>query len=177
MAFAENIAAATLLPVETISVALTNAPKSIPILNGIYKLATDIRETSERVSANKTQCEQLSERIDTMIGFLGQRDLSHNLNDAMHTALHRFETFLRRCLEFISTFVETSWFKRIVNNKDYEKKFQDLNRELTQYANDLNFGIGLGNMPMNKKEDENHRPNIKIVISIYYLRFHKISFH
>ena len=164
MAFAENMAAATLLPMETISVALTNAPKSIPILNGIYKLATDIRETSERVSANKTQCEQLSERIDTIIGFLGQRDLSDSVNEAMHIALHRFETFLRRCLELITTFVGTSWFKRIVNNKDYEKKFQDLNRELTQYANDLNFGIGLGNMRMEKKEGESPKLNLKLVI-------------
>jgi hypothetical protein len=149
---------------ETISVALTSAPKSIPVLNGIFKLATDIRETTERVGANKNQCEQLSERIDTLIGFLAQRDFSNSLNEALHIALHRFEAFLRRCLEFISIFLEASWFKRVINNKDYERKFQDLNRELTQYSNDLNFGIGLNNMQMDKKQDENHRANIESVI-------------
>ena len=46
------------------------------------------------------QCEQLSERIDTLNGFLAERDLSTSLNEAMHMALRRFEAFLRRCLEF-----------------------------------------------------------------------------
>ncbi|CAF1308996.1 unnamed protein product [Adineta steineri] len=141
---------------ETVSVAMTAAPKSLPILSTIFKLSTDIRETSERVETNKSQCEQLSERIDTLIGFLAERDLSRCLNEAMHIALNRFEAFLRRCLEYISTFLETGWFKRIVNNKDFEKKFQDLNRELTQYSNDLNFGIGLNNMQSTKKQEENH---------------------
>jgi uncharacterized protein (DUF2225 family) len=149
---------------DTISVALTSAPKAVPVLSNIFKLSTDIRETTQRVEANKGQCEKLSERIDTLIGFLAQRDLSNSLNEAMHMALCRFEAFLRRCLEFISTFLEASWFKRIINNKDYEKKFQDLNRELTQYSNDLNFGIGLSNMQMNTKQDKNHQANIKSVI-------------
>ena len=141
MSFFNNIGGAGLLPAETISVAMTAAPKAIPVLSGIIKLSTDIRETTERVAANKDQCQQLSERIDTLIGFLAERDFSVSLNEAMHTALNRFESFLRRCLEFISTFLEASWMKRIMNNKDYEKKFLDLHRELTQYSNDLNFGI------------------------------------
>ncbi|CAF4158504.1 unnamed protein product [Rotaria sp. Silwood2] len=146
---------ATSSALDTISVALTAAPKSIPVLSNIYKLTTDIQETTQRVEVNKQQCEQLSERIDTLIGFLAQSDLSNCLNEAIHRALHRLETFLRQCLEFISTFIEASWFKRIVNNRDYEKKFLDLNRELTQYSNDLNFGLGLSNIPKNKKENKN----------------------
>ncbi|UJR17053.1 hypothetical protein I4U23_003950 [Adineta vaga] len=153
MSYLESFAAVTSIPMETLSVAMTSVPKSVPILSGIYKLSADIRETSERVETNKTQCQQLSERIDTLIGFLAQRDLSECLNDAMHIALHRFETFLQRCLEYISTFLETTWLKRIVNNKDYERRFQDLNRELTQYANDLNFGIGLSNMQIKKIQE------------------------
>jgi len=89
------MAASTLFSMDTMSVVLTSAPKSIPVLNGIFKLGTDIRETTERVEANKNQCEQLSERIDTLIGFLAQRDLSNDLNEAMHIALRRFEAFLR----------------------------------------------------------------------------------
>ncbi|CAF3620375.1 unnamed protein product [Rotaria sordida] len=146
---------------DTISVAMTSLPKSIPVLSNIYKLSTDIRETAERVEVNKQQCGQLSERIDILIGFLAQRDLSDCLNEAMHRALHRFETFLRQCLDFISTFIEASWFKRIVNNKDYEKKFLDLNRELTQYSNDLNFGIGLSNIQKNKEQNNNARADIE----------------
>ena len=145
----------SLFSLDLMSVAMTSVPKSIPVLSGIYKLSTDIRETTERVEVNQKQCQQLSERIDTLIGFLAQRDLSSCLSEAMHIALHRFETFLRQCLEFISTFAEISWFKRIINNKDHERKFQDLNRELTQYSNDLNFGIGLSNMQVNKKVDGN----------------------
>lgn len=131
---------------ETVSAAMTNAPKSIPVLGGIVKLATDIRETTERVDVNKQQCQRLSERIDTLIGFLAERDFSTSFTDSMHVALKRFEIFLRECLEFISTFLETTWFKRIINNKDHEKKFLDLNRELTQYSNDLNFGMALNNI-------------------------------
>ncbi|CAF0871686.1 unnamed protein product [Rotaria sp. Silwood1] len=145
----------------TISVALTTVPQSIPVLSSIYKISTDIRETTQRVQVNKQQCEQLSERIDTLIGFLAQRDLSHCLNQAMHRALYRLETFLRQCLEFISTFIEASWFKRLINNKDYEKKFLDLNRELTQYSNDLNFGIGLSNLPKNEKQNKNAQADIE----------------
>jgi hypothetical protein len=164
MSYAENIAAATLLPMETVSAAMTSVPKALPVLGHIFKLSTDIRETTERVAANKEQCEQLSERIDTLIRFLAERDLSSSLNEAMHMALRRFEAFLRRCFEFISTFLEASWFKRVMNNKDYEKKFQDLNRELTQYSNDLNFGIGWINMPTNKNLDGKHRADTKLVM-------------
>ncbi|CAF3346232.1 unnamed protein product [Rotaria socialis] len=146
---------------DTFSIAMTSVPKSLPILSNIYKIATDIRETTERVEINKKQCEQLSERIDTLIGFLAQRDLSKCLNEAMHKALNRFETFLLQCLEYISTFIEATWFKRIVGNKEYEKKFQDLNRELTQYSNDLNFGIGLNIMTVNKTHDENDEEKIE----------------
>ena len=154
MSYLETIAAATSIPLETLSVAATAVPKSVPVLSNIFKISTDIHETTERVETNKTQCTQLSERIDTLIGFLAQRDLSEHLNEALHIALHRFETFLQRCLEFISTFLETTWLKRVVNNKDYERKFQDLNRELTQYSNDLNFGIGLSNMKVKKVEQD-----------------------
>lgn len=142
---------ASLFSRETMSVAMTHLPKSVPILGGIYKLATDIQETTQRVAVNQKQSEQLSERIDTLVGFLAQRDFSEQLSEAMHIALQRFETFLRQCLEFIETFVETSWFKRVIGNKEHERKFVDLNRELTQYSNDLNFGIGLSNMPSQKK--------------------------
>ena len=164
MSFVENIAASTLLPMETISAAMTTVPKSLPVLSGIFKLSTDIQQTTQRVATNKEQCEQLSQRIDTLIGFLAERDLSNSLNEAMHMALRRFETFLRRCLEFISTFLEASWLKRILNNKDYERKFQDLNRELTQYSNDLNFGIGVTNIHTNKNLDGSHRIDTKSVI-------------
>ena len=146
---------ASLFSRETMSVAMTHVPKSVPILGGIYKLATDIQETTQRVAVNQKQSEQLSERIDTLVGFLAQRDFSEQLSEAMHIALHRFESFLRQCLEFIETFVETSWFKRVIGNKEHERKFVDLNRELTQYSNDLNFGIGLSNMPKQKKLDGN----------------------
>ena len=158
------MSASTLFPMETMSVAMTSVPKALPVLGHIFKLSTDIRETTERVGANKEQCEQLSERIDTLIGFLAERDLSNSLNEAMHMALRRFEAFLRRCLEFISTFLEATWFKRIINNKDYERKFQDLNRELTQYSNDLNFGMGWINMQSSKNLDGNHRADTKSVI-------------
>lgn len=164
MSYMENIAASTLLPMETMSAAMTTVPKALPVLGHIFKLSTEIQETTQRVAANKEQCEQLSERIDTLIGFLQQRDLSSSLNEAMHMALRRFEAFLRRCLEFISTFLEASWFKRIVNNKDYERKFQDLNRELTQYSNDLNFGIGWTNMKTSKNQDGSHQADTKLVI-------------
>ncbi|CAF1121877.1 unnamed protein product [Adineta ricciae] len=166
MSYLETIAAATSIPLETLSVAATTVPKSVPVLSNIFKISTDIRETTERVETNKTQCMQLSERIDTLIGFLAQRDLSERLNEALHIALHRFETFLQRCLEFISTFLETSWLKRVVNNKDYERKFQDLNRELTQYSNDLNFGIGLSNMKIKKihQDDEEQEVQTKDIV-------------
>lgn len=147
---------ASLFSMETMSAAMTNAPKSIPVLSNIVKLATDIRETTERVDINRQQCERLSQRIDTLIGFLAERDFSGRLTESMHLALNRFETFLQECLTFISTFLETTWFKRIVNNRDHEKKFLDLNRELTQYSNDLNFGIGLSNLRTVKDHPEDN---------------------
>lgn len=151
-------------PLDTLSIAMSSAPKSLPVLSNIYKIATDIRETSQRVEINKQQSELLSERIDTIIGFLADRDLSACLNESLHKALNRFETFLRQCLEFISSFLETSWFKRITNSKEYEKKFLDLNRELTQYSNDINFGIGLMNMDTNRNKDKSHRvENVSVV--------------
>ena len=145
---------ASLFSMETMSAAMTNAPKSIPVLSNIVKLATDIRETTERVEVNRQQSERLSQRIDTLIGFLAERDFSGRLTDSMHLALNRFENFLQECLAFISTFLETTWFKRVVNNRDHEKKFLDLNRELTQYSNDLNFGIGLSNLKVIKDHPE-----------------------
>lgn len=159
---------ASFFSMETMSAAMTNAPKSIPVLSNIVKLAADIRETTERVEVNKKQCERLSERIDTLIGFLAERDYSGCLKDSMHLALHRFETFLQECLEFISTFLETTWFKRIVNNKDHERKFLDLHRELTQYSNDLNFGIGLSNINAAKKHTEDDS-NVISKVRTYFI--------
>ena len=107
---------------DTISIAMTAAPKSIPVLNSIYSLAIDIRETSQRVKANKEDCEKLSERIETLIGFITQGDLSDGLNEPMQRALCRFEEFLGECLRFIDTFVEATRFRNIISSSSDEKK-------------------------------------------------------
>lgn len=152
-----------LFPVDTLSVAMTAAPKSIPVVSSIFKISTDIRETSQRVAANRDECQKLSERIDTIIGFLADGDVLHSLNATMHMALSRFESFLCRCLEFITTFIDTSWMRRIINNKDHEKKFQDLHRELTQYSNDLNFGIGIHSVKSRHSKQMSDSPNDRAV--------------
>ncbi len=40
------------------------------LLASICKMAEKIRQTTSKVKANKYQCTRLSERVDTIIGFL-----------------------------------------------------------------------------------------------------------
>ncbi|CAF2793172.1 unnamed protein product [Rotaria sp. Silwood2] len=134
------------------------ALKGIPILlETIFKIGKEIRETVKRTKANRHQCLRLSERIDILTGFLRERKFDDALSESMKTALHNFITFLQKSLHFIEIFTNASFFKRLFHNKDYLLQFTEFHNELTQHVVDLTLGIGLMSILVNKKQDEHDR--------------------
>ncbi|CAF4776402.1 unnamed protein product, partial [Rotaria sp. Silwood1] len=137
---------------------LSMAAKSVPfLLETMFEIGKEIRDTARRTKANRHKCLRLSERIDILTGFLHEQKLDDTLNESMKTALQKFITFLQKSLEFIKIFTNASYFKRLLYSKDYILQFIEFHNELSQYVVDLNLGISLMSTLVNKKQDEHDR--------------------
>ncbi|CAF3450293.1 unnamed protein product [Rotaria socialis] len=114
-----------------------------------------LKKTVEDVKANQQQCKRLGERIDAInqcLTSLNDRDLNRS---EIKQSLDNFRKCVQECLDFITQFKEkSSWFARVFQNQNHEEKFQELNLQLSQCANDLSLGINLKQL-VDVKIDEN----------------------
>jgi hypothetical protein len=122
------------------------------LVSTIIKAATEIREIARRVKANKDQCRQLSERIDIIVGFLQDKQFNDTLSEPVKVALMSFVKFLQECFEFINIFTNAGFLERLWENRNYSRRFTDLNTTLTQYQIGFIFGILLEDRLINKNQ-------------------------
>lgn len=114
------------------------------LISGVCNTADKIRDTAKRVKVNRYQCTRLSDRVDTIVGFLQSDKMNNQIpNNSLKIALEQFQKFLQRCLEFIKKFVKGGWLIRILRHQNYFHEFREFNEELSQHCQDLNFGLAL----------------------------------
>ncbi len=125
-----------------------------PVLSQIFKIAGEIQEITKRTKVNKRQCLRLNERIWMLVNFLQGHTFNDTISESMKLALRNFVIFLQKCVEFMNIFINASFFKRLWNNKNHHEQFVDLHTEITQYTVDLNLGVILTVMFVNKNQHQ-----------------------
>ncbi|CAF1627372.1 unnamed protein product, partial [Didymodactylos carnosus] len=124
------------------------------ILQGIVEVVIVIKNISYQVKANKKQCQRLVDRIYAIIAPLQTLE-NHELTSRpnIEKILNGLSSCIDDCYNLILKFTTDNWFKKVFKHNGYKQEFDELNRHLSQYANDLNLGLNIQQL-FDRQQDE-----------------------
>lgn len=122
------------------------------ILSNIYTITKAIYDQVQQAKANKAQCQRLYERI--LIATQAIKQLE-KIKDAerYRPGLFALQKCLQNCAEYIKTFADQSWFKRVLKAGAGKEDFEKLNTELQIAIAQLDLGLNAQQI-INREQDK-----------------------
>jgi hypothetical protein len=111
------------------------------ILTAVVSLGKKIHQIIENVNSHKEKCHKLVRHVQEIVGNLQYLYSVSPLSQQLERALEDLGKCLWECFIFLRNFVEVSKFKKILVKYHHKKKFEDLNKELTECNGRLLFGM------------------------------------
>ncbi|CAF0871591.1 unnamed protein product [Didymodactylos carnosus] len=108
-------------------------------------LHTSIRDKVGQVKANQRQCERLVNRIDQIIDSVERLEKASGsvVRPESHTLLSGLLSCIDNCNRLIEKFTTNTWYKKVYENQTDRVEFEQLNRQLSNYALDLSLGLNI----------------------------------
>jgi hypothetical protein len=136
---------------------------SLP-MNRIFDLRNKIQKNIPEVHANRIKCQRLCQRIDQLIDPLERLEhgTSMIVRDETRPILDRLLECIDDCNNYIEIFKSPDrWYEEIYDYKKSEEKFRELNKRLSELAQDLSLGLNIQQLFDRKQDQDDQREDIK----------------
>jgi tetrahydromethanopterin S-methyltransferase subunit G len=130
----------------------------------IFEVRKEIHLNIPQVYANKIQCERLCERIDQLVDPLER--LEHASSSILREETRPILDKFLRCLDDCNAYIEKlkspdQWYEEIYDYGKSEEKLKELNKQLSQFSQDLSLGINIQQLFDRKQDQNDQREDLK----------------